>query len=227
MMIPGSDQRRRRSRRNPESISLRQREMLEFIERYSQAHQYAPSIRDIRDALGISSTSLVAYHLDVLEARGLLRRGERTSRGLSVVTTTPAIHAPQVRWLGTLTAGTPLPDPEDTSHSDATVSVPGDLFPAERLQSVYALTVRGNSMIDALVADGDTVLVRYQQTADRGDIIVARLRHENAYTLKRYEPEAGGAVRLQPANTTMKPIITTAENLDIQGVMVGVLRRTG
>jgi repressor LexA len=226
-MTSGSDQRRRRSRRDPASISLRQREILDYIGRYTQTHHYAPSIREIRDTLGISSTSLVAYHLDVLERNGLLRRGERTSRGLAVVSATPAINAPQVRWLGTLTAGAPLPDPEDTSHSDATVSVPGDLFPAERLRAVYALTVRGNSMIDALVADGDTVLVRYQQTADRGEIIVARLRHENAYTLKRYEPEADGTVRLQPANITMEPIITTAENLDIQGVMVGVLRRTG
>jgi repressor LexA len=129
-----------------------------------------------------------------------------------------------VRVLGTITAGQPLPNPEDTSSSDADmIDVPAEVAPSERLNDVYALRVRGNSMIDALIADGDIVLMRYQQTAENGQMVAVRIEEDNAVTLKRFYRE-GSKVRLQPANVTMDPIFVDATNVRVEGRVIGVLR---
>jgi repressor LexA len=210
-----------------DSLSARQREILEYIEQFVEQHNYPPAIRQIQEDLAISSTSVVAYNLKVLEQRGALRREGKVSRGISIPKTDVvpfAAISTQVPLLGTITAGQPLPDPEDLSSANAdVVDVPADVVPTNKLHNVYALKVRGYSMIDALIGDGDIVLLRYQETAEQGDMVAARIISENAVTLKRFYRE-GDRVRLQPANITMAPIYVAAHDVRIQGRVVGVMR---
>jgi repressor LexA len=154
-------------------------------------------------------------------------------------------HVPRVQLLGEITAGQPLPDPEDTTtKSVETVEVLSDIVPAHKLQGVYALRVRGHSMIDALIDDGDIVLIRYQETAENGQMAAVYIEDENSVTLKRFYRDddtswmlkqfhkknykkgrkKGCWVRLQPANPTMEPIYVDAAKVRIQGIVVGVLR---
>ncbi|NBU64594.1 MAG: repressor LexA [Chloroflexia bacterium] len=210
-----------------ETLSARQRDILEYIEQFVEQHNYPPAIRQIQEDLAISSTSVVAYNLKVLEQRGVLRREGKVSRGISIpksdVITLSGLST-QVPLLGTITAGQPLPDPEDLSSDNADyVDVPADVVPSTKLTNVYALKVRGYSMIDALINDGDIVLLRYQETAEQGDMVAARIVSDNAVTLKRFYSE-GERVRLQPANITMEPIYVAANDVRIQGRVVGVLR---
>lgn len=210
-----------------ETLSARQRDILEYIEQFVEQHNYPPAIRQIQEDLAISSTSVVAYNLKVLEQRGVLRREGKVSRGISIpksdVITLTSLST-QVPFLGTITAGQPLPDPEDLSSDNADyVDVPADVVPSAKLANVYALKVRGYSMIDALINDGDIVLMRYQETAEQGDMVAARIISDNAVTLKRFYSE-GERVRLQPANVTMAPIYVAANDVRIQGRVVGVLR---
>lgn len=150
-----------------ETLSARQRDILEYIEQFVEQHNYPPAIRQIQEDLSISSTSVVAYNLKVLEQRGVLRREGKVSRGISIPKSdaiTLTSLSTQVPFLGTITAGQPLPDPEDLSSDNADyVDVPADVVPSAKLANVYALKVRGYSMIDALINDGDIVLMRYQE----------------------------------------------------------------
>jgi repressor LexA len=214
--------------RSPDVLSNRQRDILSYIEDFVQDQGYPPAIRQIQDKLGISSTSVVAYNLKALESKGMLKRQGKVSRGITIPQTTPVQFNPriyaQVPLLGVITAGQPLPDPEETtSESAEMIDVPPDIAPSEKLKDVYALQVRGQSMIDALIDDGDIVLIRYQETAENGQMVAARLKSDNSVTLKKFYKE-GNRVRLQPANSTMEPIFTEAANVQIQGRVVGVLR---
>jgi repressor LexA len=215
--------------RSSDGLSPRQREILAYIEEFVRDFGYPPAIRQIQEKLDISSTSVVAYNLKALETKKLIKREGKVSRGISLpVGLTPTSVSRSVggmvRVLGTITAGQPLPNPEDTSESDAEViEVPQEIAPPEKLNDVYALRVRGNSMIDALIADGDIVLMRYQQTADNGQMVAVRIEDDNAVTLKRFYNE-GTKVRLQPANVTMEPIYVDAGNVRVEGRVIGVLR---
>lgn len=214
--------------RSPDALSNRQRDILNYIEDFVLDHGYPPAIRQIQDKLSISSTSVVAYNLKALEQKGLLKRQGKVSRGITIPQTTPVRlsgrETAHVPLLGVITAGQPLPDPEDTTGESAElIEVPSDVAPAEKLKDVYALRVRGTSMIDALIDDGDIVLLRYQETAENGQMVAARLKEDNSVTLKKFYRD-GGRVRLQPANSTMDPIYADAANVQIQGRVVGVLR---
>jgi repressor LexA len=215
--------------RSADSLSTRQKDILNYIEDFMSRRGFPPAIRQIQETLGISSTSVVAYNLKALEGKGLLKREGKVSRGITIPQTSPATlsrHNPmQVPLLGVITAGQPLPNPEEIQAESAeTVEVPPEIAPPEKLQDVYALKVRGHSMIDALIDDGDIVLIRYQETAENGQMIAARIEDDNAVTLKKFYKE-GGRVRLQPANVTMDPIYVDAANVRIQGRVVGVLRQ--
>ena len=214
--------------RSPDVLSNRQKDILTYIEDFVQDQGYPPAIRQIQEKLNISSTSVVAYNLKALEGKGLLQRQGKVSRGIRIPQTTPIRISErefiQVPLLGVITAGQPLPDPEDTSASAEMIEVPPDIAPADKLKDVYALRVRGHSMIDALIDDGDIVLLRYQETAENGQMVAARLQDENSVTLKKFYKD-GNRVRLQPANVTMDPIYTDAANVRIQGRVVGVLRQ--
>lgn len=214
--------------RSADGLSTRQREILSYIEDFVQEHRYPPAIRQIQEKLDISSTSVVAYNLKALETKGLLKREGKVSRGITIPQAVPArvnrALGGQVPMLGTITAGQPLPNPQDTTTSEnEMVEVPADVASPERLKDVYALRVRGHSMIDALIDDGDLVLLRYQQTAENGQMVAVRLEDDNAVTLKRFYNE-GDRVRLQPANVTMDPIYASPDNVRIEGRVVGVLR---
>jgi repressor LexA len=215
--------------RSADGLSARQKEILHYIEEFVQGHGYPPAIRQIQEKLDISSTSVVAYNLKALESKGLLKREGKVSRGITIPQSAPVrlshVEAMAVPILGVITAGQPLPDPEDTSDGTAEmIEVPSDLAAAEKLKDVYALRVRGHSMIDALIDDGDIVLLRYQETAENGQMVAVRIEDENSVTLKRFYRD-GNRVRLQPANVTMDPIYVDPANVRIQGRVVGVLRQ--
>jgi repressor LexA len=210
-----------------EGLSQRQNSILDYIQRFMQESGYPPSIRDIQDKLKISSTSVVAYNLRKLEERGLIERDKQVSRGIkmpgeSLQTAAPInINSRRVALAGTIAAGQPIPVPEQ-GESEEFVEVPGEMIP-ERIKDVYALRVKGNSMIDALIADGDIVLMRYQETAENGQMAAVRVVDRNEVTLKRIYFE-GNQVRLQPANPTMDAWYEPAANVQVQGRVVGVVR---
>jgi repressor LexA len=213
--------------RSTDGLSTRQEKILHYIEEFFGKNGYWPAIRDIQTDLKISSTSVVAYNLKALQDKGKINRQGKVSRGITLPNTlTPLIAAPlfQVPLLGVITAGQPLPDPEQVDADEAEmINVPQDLASADKLKDVFALKVRGQSMIDALIDDGDIVLLRRQETANNGEMVAAMIVDENAVTLKKFYHE-GARIRLQPANSTMQPIYTTSDNVRIQGRVVGVLR---
>ena len=211
-----------------EGLSQRQKSILDYIQRFMKDSGYPPSIRDIQEKLKISSTSVVAYNLRKLEERGLIERDNRVSRGIKMAGSEPVVEAPmvpgymrRVALAGTIAAGQPIPVP-DQGETEEYVEVPSELVP-ERVKDVYALRVRGNSMIDALIADGDIVLMRYQKTAENGQMAAVRVVDRNEVTLKKVYFE-GNQIRLQPANPTMEAWYEPAGNVEIQGRVVGVVR---
>ncbi|NJK79042.1 MAG: transcriptional repressor LexA [Chloroflexaceae bacterium] len=210
-----------------DKLSQRQADILDYIKDFVRQHGYSPSIRDIQTNLKISSTSVVAYNLKALQEKGRLDREGKISRGIRLAEEAFNLlpMGYQVPLLGTITAGSPLLMPEDTSTQDRDmVDVPADMAESiKKLDDVYALRVRGQSMIDALIDDGDIVLLRYQSTAENGQMVAARLMEDDSVTLKKFYHE-GARVRLQPANSTMDPIYTTHDNVQIQGRVVGVIR---
>ena len=211
-----------------QGLSQRQNSILEYIQRFMKDSGYPPSIRDIQDKLKISSTSVVAYNLRKLEERGLIERDNRVSRGIKMPADQTLVEAPviqasmrRVPLAGAIAAGQPIPVP-DQGETEEFVDVPMDLAP-ERMKDIYALRVRGHSMIDALIADGDIVLMRYQETAENGQMAAVRVVDRNEVTLKRIYFE-GNQIRLQPANPTMEAWHEPANNVQVQGRVVGVVR---
>lgn len=211
-------------------LSKRQKRILEMIEAYMAEWGYPPTIREIGDAVGISSTSVVSYNLRVLERKGYLERSPEVSRGLRLMREEeelpPSSRGLTIPLLGTIAAGEPIPVPEsDFSPTDyEEIAVTPDIV--SNPEGVYALQVKGDSMIDALIHDGDIVILRHQRTAENGDMVAAWIKDERSTTLKRFYWERGQAlVRLQPANPYMAPIYVHPANLEIQGKVIGVIRR--
>ena len=206
------------------TLRPRQQEILRFIERFMDDRVYPPTVRDIQSGCGISSTSVVDYNLRALTKAGMLKRSREVSRGIEVVGRRRMARVP---LLGTIAAGQPLPvfpaDPA-TLEDEETVEVDGDL--ARDHKRLFALQVKGDSMIDALIRDGDVVILQAQEHAETGEMVAAWLVDEEETTLKRFYAE-GPRVRLQPENTSMGPIYADARNVQIKGRVVGVLRRYG
>ncbi len=208
-------------------LSPKQKAILKYVQGFIEKKGFPPSVRDIQGACKISSTSVVDYNLGLLERGGFLRRAAEVARGITLGAKAGPPQRPgilAVPLLGAIAAGAPIPVPEaDTWRSahEETVEVPEAMVRGK--DEVYALRVKGTSMIDALINDGDTVLIHFQKSADRGDMVVAWLKDEKETTLKKYYPE-DGRVRLQPANSTMKPIYVDRNNLEILGRVVGVIR---
>ncbi|HEX9117334.1 MAG TPA: transcriptional repressor LexA [Anaerolineae bacterium] len=216
------------------ALSERQQRILAFIEQYSDENGYPPTIREIGKAAGISSTSVVKYNLERLKEKGCIDRSKEVSRGLRLVKKTSPAPAEetgaairqmlQVPIYGTIAAGLPIAatGQQDDPYAHEMLTLPADLVPAGA--DVYALKVQGDSMIDALVADGDWIVIRHQETAQPRDMIVAWIKDREETTLKYYYPE-GGQVWLRPANPAYKPIPVPADQLQIQGKVVAVMRR--
>ena len=203
-----------------QTLSMRQERILDYIRDFVQREGFPPAIRQIQEDLKISSTSVVAYNLKALEQKGFIRRSGKISRGIELL---EDVDKTTVPLLGVIAAGQPIPLPGEAPPEEM-IGVPDQFGPAERLIDIYALRVKGHSMIDALVDDGDLVLLHYQPTAENGQMCAVRLRDENEVTLKRIYWE-GQQVRLQPANVTMSPIYANADNVEVQGRVIGVIRR--
>jgi len=214
------------------TLSERQVRILEFIETYLGEHDYPPTIREIGKAVGISSTSVVKYNLERLQDKGKIKRSGEVSRGLRLLDNPRFAPSTRIipgdilaiRKLGLISAGTPIAavGEQDNPFAGETLSLTRDLVPDAA--DIYALQVKGDSMIDALVHDGDWVIIKYQTTAERGDMVVAWITDREETTLKYYHPE-GAQVRLQPANPAYEPIFVPAAQLEIQGKVVAVVRQ--
>ena len=206
-------------------LSRRQRSILDYIDGFLAENDYPPTIRDIQHELNISSTSVVDYNLKVLESKGLIRRNRNISRGIELVgRSSPRSNIVAIPLIGQIAAGQPIPVPDDSGSIEAaeTIDVSSDFLP-DRGRDLFALRVKGHSMVDSLINDGDIVLLRRQETCENGETVAVWLREEKETTLKRFYLE-GEQVRLQPANVTMDPIYTTSDNVDIQGKLVTVVR---
>ncbi|HDQ72493.1 MAG TPA: transcriptional repressor LexA [Chloroflexi bacterium] len=214
-----------------EYLSERQQNILAFLNRYIGQHGYPPSIREIGDAAGISSTSVVSYNLDRLEEKGYIDREPDVSRGLRLTSDADAYvdagrdAVIQIPLLGRIVAGAPIPVPESdfSLMGDDTIELTRDLLGDP--ENLYALQVEGNSMIDALVHDGDVVVMRHQRRVENGEMAAVWLKDSGEVTLKRFYHE-GGRVRLQPANPTMGPIyVDDPRMVEVQGKVVMVIRQ--
>lgn len=206
-------------------LSRRQRAILDFIGRFIDESGYPPTIRDIQSELGISSTSVVDYNLKVLESRNLIRRNRNISRGIELVGRSHLRHnVIQIPVIGQIAAGQPIPVPGDLEGAEwvESVELGGDLVP-DHGRGLFALRVKGHSMVDALINDGDIVVLRPQETCENGETVAVWLKDQKETTLKRFYLE-GDRVRLQPANVTMEPIFTSASNVEVQGRLVSVVR---
>jgi len=204
--------------------------MMEVIRDFMRENGLPPTVRDIQKACGISSTSVVDYNLRILQREGYLGRKPDVARGIELagagglgVSHEPAvIRIPVVAYIA---AGEPLPVLDDGGWAAGepmdTIELPSEM--QRNKGPLYALRVRGTSMIDALVDDGDVVVVEPTRAAANGEMVVARLKLENETTLKRFYLE-GEQVRLQPANITMEPIMLAADNVEVQGKVVGIIR---
>ena len=206
------------------TLSERQTKMLNFIKAFTLENGFPPTVRDIGEAVHISSTSVVDYNLKVLQRKGLLRRAKGVSRGLQVIEEKRRqniTHLISVPMLGHIAAGSPIDNPE-SAYIDEYLDVPNDMLP-KQTDGLYALKVKGNSMIDALINDGDTVIMRYTQEANNGDMVAVWLTDRDEMTLKRLYRE-DNQIRLQPENTTMKPFYVDPDVVQVQGKVVAVMR---
>lgn len=215
--------------RKSKGLGPRHHKILDFLQEYQQENHYPPSIREIGEKTGISSTSVVNYYLDQLEKGGYIQRDRKISRGVRL--SHPAVAADTIRVpiLGPIAAG-PLmlvPEPGVDYMNDKeykAVDIARSLLPnREKGNELYALEVKGNSMIDAMINDGDIVVMKKAQEARNGEMVAVRVDDE--FTLKYFFKEKDG-YRLQPANPTMDPIyVAKNKPLEINGKVVMVIRR--
>ena len=206
------------------TLSSKQQQILSFMRRFREGKDYPPTVRDILKGCGISSTSVVDYNLRILEREGYIRRDREVSRGIEMLDKTQR-RIVRVPLLGYIAAGEPIPVPtSDTWEAEPldTVEVSGELIRGK--EKVYALKVKGTSMIDALINDGDIVLMQQANTAENGEMVAAWLKKHGETTLKKLYRERN-RIRLQPANVQMKPIYTDPKNIEVQGKVIGVLRQ--
>ena len=199
-------------------LTRRQREILQYLADYIGDHQYAPSFEEIAGHFSFSSLATVHEHLTNLEQRGFIRRNHNESRAIELVPEPGRASATELPLLGQVAAGAPI----EAVTTPETIAVPDDLIP--RRGSSYVLKVRGDSMIEEHIQDGDHVVVNSRSTADNGEMVIALLDGESA-TVKRFFREDGGWIRLQPANESMTPIRAHESDVIIQGVVVGVIRK--
>ena len=200
--------------------------MLEFIEEFIEEHDYPPTVRDIQAGCDLSSTSVVKYNLDRLSEAGHLNRDSEVSRGLAIPGSRSA-RGPEtvsVPLMGTIAAGAPFPLPQSDAWTDAgleQIDLPQAIV--GRGNGVYALKVKGESMIDALIGDGDLVIMEATEQVQNGQMAAVRLVREDETTLKYFFPE-GERVRLQPANSQMQPIYADASNVEVMSRVLAVWR---
>ena len=229
------------------ALTRRQKQVLDFLVSFINRKGYSPSFEETATALKLSSIATVHKHLDTLERKGFIRRGYNQSRSIEVLAVPgpvpftkaaiapPGLRKPRFTSVAESTASSSLPSklefpllgriaagrPLEAIGERETFSL-GDF--ASGKGNIYVLRVKGDSMVDDHICDGDYILVEGSDTAQNGEIVVALVEGTDA-TLKRFFPEAGGRVRLQPANAQMEPIVVAARDVKIQGRVIGVLRK--
>lgn len=209
-----------------ERLSDKQKDIINFIESFLARHAYPPTIREIVQHCNISSTSVVSYNLGKLEEHGWIARADKASRGIRLLRQRDPVT--RVPLAGFIFASEPVPVPGDDFHRAADpdldyVEVPRTLLRGADESEVFALRVRGDSMIDALVDDGDIVILHQQQTCRNGDMVAVWLPEREETTLKAFYDE-GTRIRLQPRNPYLEPIYVHPNNCRVQGKVLGVIR---
>ena len=197
-------------------LTRRQREILDYLKEFIDEHGYAPSLDEIGGRFGLSSLATVHKHLMNLQEKGFIRRAWNRSRSVELVQTRTGGRAVDLPLLGHVAAGEPI----EAVTSAETVTVPEDLVGS---RETYALRVRGSSMIDEQIRDGDLVIVENRRAARNGEMVVALLDGSDV-TLKKFYREKRH-VRLQPANDALAPIVAKPDAVQVQGVVIGVVRR--
>jgi repressor LexA len=197
------------------TLTKRQKQLVDFLENYITEHGYAPTLSEVGQYFGLSSLATVHKHLHNLEKKGFIKRVHNHSRALEITIERKRPAAQELRLVGTVAAGVPI----EAVEGNDTIAVPEEFV---RRDNTFCLRVRGESMIDEGIRDGDYIIVEGRDAANSGETVVALIGDEA--TVKKYFPETDGKVRLQPANATMKPIFVSEDDLRIRGVVVGLMR---
>jgi repressor LexA len=200
------------------ALTKRQREILNYLSAYAEENGYAPSFEEIARQFNYNSLATVHEHLSNLERKGYIRRAFNESRAIEILPSDALPRAVELPLLGSVAAGLPI----EAIEVDETVHVPENLV--RRPGGHYVLRVRGNSMIDEQIRDGDFVVINERRSVDDGETVIA-LIDNSAATVKKFYRERDGRIRLQPANDTMTPIYVHENDVTIQGVVVGVMRQ--
>lgn len=199
-------------------LTRRQREILSFLSEYNEANGYAPSFEEIASRFNYNSLATVHEHLTNLERKGYIKRAYNESRAIEILPSEVFQRSVELPLLGTVAAGAPV----ELMESGESMAVPDGFL--RRSGSHYVLRVRGNSMIEEQIRDGDFVVVNDKPAVDNGEMVIALIDGSGA-TVKRYFRERDGRIRLQPANETMQPLFVHENDVRIQGIVVGVIRR--
>ncbi|MDQ6829834.1 MAG: transcriptional repressor LexA [Gemmatimonadota bacterium] len=199
-------------------LTKKQRQILNFLTSYTESNGYAPSFEEIAQEFNYNSLATVHEHLTNLERKGYIKRSYNESRAIEILPSDANPRSIELPMLGTVAAGMPI----EALTSNESVCVPEDFL--RKGGNHYVLRVRGNSMIDEQIRDGDFVVVNERMSADNGEMVIA-LINNSAATVKKMYRERDGRIRLQPANETMAPIYVHENDVTIQGIVVGVLRR--
>jgi repressor LexA len=220
------------SAKNFDQLSERQKNILRFIDRYIHDNGFPPTIRDIVSATNITSTSVVNYNLNKLVEARFIERETFSSRGLRLIKDIPGGYQAvktssdvfMIPLIGQIVASEPVNVPDDFNiDPEDAIEIPLSMLGSMDLSEVYALRVKGDSMIDAMIQDGDVVILRRAETARNGEMVAVWLDERSETTLKRFYNE-NGRVRLQPAHPTMDPIYVDPRHCHIQGKVVSVMR---
>ena len=197
-------------------LTKRQREILDYLSEFIQSHGYAPSLEEIGRRFNLSSLATVHKHLSNLQEKGFIRRAWNRSRSVELVPTRSGGRALELPLLGFVAAGAPI----EAVAGRETIAVPETLAGK---RDAYVLRVKGDSMIDEQIRDGDLVIVEDRKTADNGEMVIALISGSDV-TLKKFYRE-NGRIRLQPANPTMQPMWFDPSQVQVQGVVVGMMRK--
>jgi repressor LexA len=197
-------------------LTKRQREILDYLNEFIQQHGYAPSLEEIGRRFGLSSLATVHKHLTNLQEKGFIKRAWNRSRSVELVPTRVGGRTLELPLLGYVAAGAPI----DAVATAETIAVPDSLVGKS---DTYVLRVRGDSMIDEQIRDGDYVIIEDRKNAENGEMVIALLGGAEV-TLKKFYRE-NGHIRLQPANPAMQPLVIDADHVQVQGVVVGVMRK--
>ncbi len=197
------------------TLTKRQKQMVDYLDNYISEHGYAPTLAEVGEYFGLSSLATVHKHLRNLEQKGMIRRQHNHSRALELSGDGAKSSSHRIVLAGQVAAGTPI----EAIESNETISVPEEFV---RQSDTFCLRVKGDSMIEDGIRDGDYIIVESRDSADNGETVVALVGNEA--TVKKLYRERDGRVRLQPANATMQPIMVDAGELAIRGVVVGLMR---